>query len=168
MCVAHRRGWINSSLTRPPTPGLHSALLTIGLSLSAWWAGPAGSDPLFRSGFLATPTWYSDECTLLAIGDLNGDGRPDLVTAPDLLTAQVWTTPWLDVRLGRGDGTFGQRRGNPTWWYPGGIALADLDGDGKTDVAAACRGLGFMAGNADGTLGPFHVGVLGQGDVSAV
>jgi FG-GAP-like repeat/PASTA domain len=64
----------------------------------------------------------------VAIGDLNGDGKPDLVTS----VAFVLTN--------RGDGRFrpklqyGTTRdpyGDPTW-----VAVGDLNGDGKLDLAA--------------------------------
>ncbi|MGO4884122.1 MAG: FG-GAP repeat domain-containing protein [Bryobacteraceae bacterium] len=64
------------------------------------------------------------------VGDLNGDGHPDLF-ALDLETKVFW------IYLGNGDGTFTQQMGPPiscvsiNWC---GAALGDLNGDGKLDI----------------------------------
>jgi hypothetical protein len=67
----------------------------------------------------------------VAIGDLNGDGKPDLVIAND--------TDWYNVSvlLNRGDGNFETKRD-----YGGGlpgrsVAIGDLDGDAAPDLATA-------------------------------
>ena len=69
----------------------------------------------------------------LAVADLNGDGRPDLVLANNSYGDQGTT---VGVLLGAGDGTFG-----PETQYtvgPGvfGVVAADLDGDGRLDLVA--------------------------------
>jgi hypothetical protein len=94
----------------------------------------------------------------MAVGDLNGDGKPDV-----LVSSQCAGTnfpycgdqpPILSALLGNGDGTFQNALitsaatlsvGN------GPLALADLNGDGKLDVAGG--GLIFL-GNGDGTFQP--------------
>ena len=60
-----------------------------------------------------------------ALGDLNGDGAPDLLTNGGEGPA---------VLLNRGDGIF---KGSAS--YPGGyiFAIADLNGDGRLDIASA-------------------------------
>src|SRR5207302_543791 len=63
----------------------------------------------------------------IAVGDFNGDGRPDLVVANQ-------AGDDLSVLLGNGDGTF--RPGQPcTAIAPTAVAVGDFNGDGSTDLA---------------------------------
>ena len=79
----------------------------------------------------------------VAIGDVNGDGKPDLATANIEIAASQAT---VSVLVNQNGGRFGARRdykvrGNPTLRSPGGdpvsVAIADLNRDGKPDVATA-------------------------------
>ena len=65
----------------------------------------------------------------VAIGDLNGDGAPDLATANQTNTVSVLAN-W-------GDGSFVARRDFRTGEDPWSIAIGDLNGDGKADLATA-------------------------------
>src|SRR5207253_11397945 len=67
----------------------------------------------------------------VAIGDLNGDARPDLAIADNGSYA-------VAALLGKGDGTFGAS----TSFASGGsfgLAIGDVNGDGPLDVATANR-----------------------------
>jgi hypothetical protein len=89
--------------------------------------------------------------TSVAVADLNGDGKVDVVVA----NANSNT---VGVLLGNGNGTF-----QPATTYgSGGIfpisaAVADVNGDGKPDVVVANAGVigcgvGVLLGNGDGTF----------------
>jgi FG-GAP-like repeat len=62
----------------------------------------------------------------IAVGDLNGDGRPDLVTVNNDDTISVFITKL--------NGTFHARRDYIVGGDPAGAAIADLNGDGLADV----------------------------------
>lgn len=93
---------------------------------------------LFGNGdgtFRSTPTVTLPANTglgALAIGDMNGDGKPDLVGSSASGSVQVL--------IGKGDGTF-----TPGTFYnaptngPSSIVIADFNNDGKEDVAALIR-----------------------------
>jgi hypothetical protein len=79
-------------------------------------------------------------------GDLDGDGKDDIVTADNANNQII-------VCISVGDGTVNQT----TYAAAAGtniVGVADLDGDGKKDVVAACSGgvLSFFKGNGNGTV----------------
>jgi hypothetical protein len=69
------------------------------------------------------------EAVAVAIGDLSGDGRPDLASA-DLETH-------VSVLVNTGDGSFQSPLSFRAGQAPGSIAIGDLNGDGKADLAVA-------------------------------
>jgi hypothetical protein len=64
----------------------------------------------------------------VAIGDMNGDGRPDLVATSNSLQK-------VSVLLGNGSGGFGPRTDYSTGTGPTGVAIGDVSGDGRLDLA---------------------------------
>ena len=81
-----------------------------------------------------------------AIGDFNGDGKPDVITAPP---NDNGTSIWLN----QGDGTFGAA--NPVSTTIGGTSFAgDFNGDGKLDLGVSEFDSYFylFLGNGDGTF----------------
>jgi hypothetical protein len=92
----------------------------------------------------------------LAIGDVNGDGKPDIAAVEP-------SSATLFVLVGKGDGTFSGPKTFPTAPSPSALALGDMNGDGKLDVATASSGNG-------GTTDKGEAGVLlgdGQGNFAA-
>jgi hypothetical protein len=118
-------------------------------------------------GSFRAPVNYStggDGATTVAVADVNGDGRLDVVavnTVPGIVT----------VLLGNGDGTF-----QPALTCSGGtetldLAIADVNQDGKPDliVANADPGsgtVGVLLGNGDGTFQPVVAYSAGEGSSS--
>jgi hypothetical protein len=97
-------------------------------------------------------------CVPLATGDLNGDGKPDLI-------ASGCGTPGVSL-LNNGDGTFTEgpavSLGASTGVFPT-LALSDLNGDHKLDLVAAISSNGsngsdivsVLHGNGDGSFAQF-------------
>jgi hypothetical protein len=124
----------------------------------------------------------------LAVADVNGDGKLDLVVSHHCADYPGCTTKGtVGVLLGNGNGTFqAPRVFGSGGFFAGSIAVADVNGDGKPDVvvvngcpgdtAPDCSGSGMVSvllGNGDGTLqaavsfgaGPLTRG-LAVGDVN--
>ena len=65
----------------------------------------------------------------MAVGDFNGDGKPDLAVANK-------GPATIALLLGYGNGTFANAVSYSTGsFYPQSVAVADFNGDGKTDLA---------------------------------
>lgn len=106
----------------------------------------------------------------VALADVNGDGKLDVVVA-NFLANNNTEEGSVGVLLGNGDGTF-----QPAVSYDSGgsqalsVAVADVNGDGKADLIVGnyiSNTVGVLLGNGDGTFQP--VAVYGSGgDVKAV
>src|SRR5262245_17727158 len=81
--------------------------------------------------------------TSVAIGDLNGDGKLDLAVTNigELDPLGLFTSPGtVSVLLGNGNGTFSAATPYSTGIGPFSVAIADLNGDGRLDLAVANYG----------------------------
>jgi FG-GAP-like repeat/FG-GAP repeat len=83
----------------------------------------------------------------LAVGDFNGDGKPDLVVST------VLGTPVDIVLLGNGDGTFNQLAPIPNSLGFNQATVVDLNGDSHQDLLLVGDSfVGVSLGNGDGTF----------------
>ena len=90
----------------------------------------------------------------LKLGDLNGDGKPDIVMTNH-------EDGMVSVRLGKGDGTFAAAADYPAGISPTELALGDLNRDGKLDIVVLTEG----AADASAAYGVIYAAVLlGNGD----
>ncbi|MGH9316094.1 MAG: FG-GAP repeat domain-containing protein, partial [Thermoanaerobaculia bacterium] len=85
----------------------------------------------------------------IAVGDFNGDGKPDLATAN--------TGDGVSILLGNGDGTVQAAVNYGVGTAPLSVAVADFNGDGKADLGIANFSSGnvsILLGNGNGTFQP--------------
>jgi len=84
----------------------------------------------------------------VAVGDFNGDGKPDIVTGNQ-------NAKKVSVLLGNGDGTFQKQMSYVTGNTPTFVAVGDFNGDGKLDLAVvnySDNTVSVLLGNGDGTF----------------
>jgi hypothetical protein len=83
----------------------------------------------------------------LAVGDFNGDGKPDIAVL-------TYVGATVEILLGKGDGTFTAAPLSPTvGGNPNSIAVGDLNGDGKLDlVVSSFNTLSVLLGKGDGSF----------------
>ena len=85
----------------------------------------------------------------VALADFDGDGRLDVATA----NPRARPGRSVSVLLGRGDGTFRPRRDYAVGSYASRVVAADLNGDGRPDLALGDGGnLAVMLNRGDGTF----------------
>src|SRR5216117_1455056 len=100
----------------------------------------------------------------VAVGDFNGDGKPDLVVANN-------GSATVSVLLGNGDGTFQAATLYGVGLNPQSVTVGDFNGDGRLDLAVANAGsntVSVLLGNGNGTFQPARDFVVGSQPWSVV
>jgi hypothetical protein len=101
---------------------------------------------------------YSELSSRVALGDVNGDGKADLITLTPNKGKNKGTTFSVDVQAGKGDGTFGKAVSVATvTGEPVGIAAGDINHDGNLDLTLLqCDEIGasetILLGTGKGTF----------------
>jgi hypothetical protein len=92
----------------------------------------------------------------VAVGDFNGDGKPDLAVANR--GDSLGNGGSVNVLLGKGDGTFLPAVSYLAGYGPRSVAAGDFNGDGKQDLAVAVAGDSYNGGGQGVSV------LLGKGD----
>jgi hypothetical protein len=99
----------------------------------------------------------------VAVGDVNGDGKPDLIVANECVSSSNCANGGgVSVLLGNGDGTFQTALTYELRGIADSVAVADVNGDGKLDLLVANYCLPPISCGND-TSGTVAV-LLGNGD----
>ncbi len=127
------------------SPGANTVSVFLGNGDGTFTAAPGG------------PIAVGNDPEGIAVGDLNGDGIPDIAVAN-------FGGNSVTVLLGKGNGTFttlaplvlsqgANTSAFLTNFQPGSIAMSDLNNDGTADLAlASSEGTVVLNGNGDGTF----------------
>ena len=145
-------------MTRPKAGA--AAALVVALAVLVFAAAPAlAVTPKFSAlaGFTVGDSPHS-----VVVGDFNGDGKPDVVTASH-------TGSTISVLLGLGNGKLAAARSVTVGLHPSAIVAADFNGDGKLDLAVANSGSGTVSilhGNGAGGFTLAQTVAVGAGPMS--
>ncbi|MFD3532085.1 FG-GAP-like repeat-containing protein [Streptomyces sp. NPDC058664] len=141
-----------------------SDLLTIEKSTGKLWLYPGTSAGTLGARKLMGSGGWNAMNTLVAPGDMNGDGRADLI-AREGATGKLWFYPATST------GTFGARVLIGSGWNPMAafLAVGDFNADGRNDLAtvsgssytsAECDGVGCLVLYTGKGTGTFNAGVV--------
>ena len=123
-----------------------NACLTNLICAQSSESAPAELPPV---SFFSAPSFHlAGAPTSIATGDLNGDGKLDLVTTD-------WSSGKVTVLLGLGNGKFAPGVDYAAGTYPGSVIVADIDGDGRPDVIVSNQSegtVGVLLGSGNGKL----------------
>jgi FG-GAP-like repeat/PASTA domain/FG-GAP repeat len=125
-----------------------AGVIVLGSSLGVAALGTGSAPSFARARNYATGSGPNS----VAIGDLNGDRKPDLATANFGTEENAGKT--LSVLLNRGNGSFRPQLDYGTGSRPVSVAIGDLNGDRKPDLATANRGrtVSVLVNRGDGSF----------------
>ena len=132
----------------------HDGMMDFAVSCNYFYNGPSGIEVYLGNGdgTFNGPTEYrvANGTGPMAMGDLNHDGNPDLVTSS-------FSSDAVLVLLGNADGTFRTPVSYSTPSGPWPIVLGDFNNDGILDIASGNQNndgpsIGVLLGNGDGTF----------------
>ena len=142
--LATHRPWQNGGLIPMPMTTRTFPEITAGISAGIRVdLAPASrrGDGVYETEVLHT---LPDFATSIATGDLNEDGRPDIVVV-------IGYTDTIEVLISQPDGNYLDRRESLGVEFTNQIAIADYDGDGHQDVIlGASTALRILLGLGDG------------------
>jgi hypothetical protein len=129
--------------------------------VSVFYGKPDGS-------FLARVNYVPGlDPSMVAAGDFNGDGKPDLAVANRL--SLIGGQSLLRILVNTGNGTFVTAHSYYLPVYPTAIVVGDFNGDGHQDLALGSYALPLVAvflGNGDGSFQPGRASPSGSGTYS--
>jgi hypothetical protein len=106
-------------------------------------------DGTFQDAIVTQPSFVVQA---IGIGDFNHDGKLDLATA-----GTFGFSSSVNILLGNGDGTFQYGASYPGGTLPANIAVTDLNGDHRPDLAISNSeggSISVLLGDGDGTFQP--------------
>jgi hypothetical protein len=115
-----------------------------------------GAEPTFGPA-TGTPPYYATYTAMaVAVGDVNGDGMPDLIVC----SSEPSGTGSVNVLLNTGNGTFGTPTIYPGISNPVAVAVGELGNNSLLDIATADGGSAAVYFNQASNPGTFNGAVL--------
>jgi hypothetical protein len=152
-CAGAEGAHVRRSSARPSTVGARAAVILlacifVALALGVVARSGGGAVPSFRTAYIGT----GNVCEPFAIGDLNGDRRPDVAVGCG--SSGDFVGLWVYANRGSGRfreaGQYLTSDANPHEVTS--VAIGDLDGDGNADLVAATGSISVLLNRGDGTF----------------